>query len=88
MKTIHKYVLPAQDDVVVKMPIGAKILQVAAQREEICLWAEVDTAKKLENVEFEINGTGHELSSKKKTYLGTAQLHQGRIVLHVFRVVK
>ena len=43
MKTIHKFPLPALDDVVeIYMPPGARILTLQTQFEQPCIWAVVD----------------------------------------------
>ena len=42
--TIWKFELPANDSVTVEMPMGARILSTATQRDRLCVWAEVATS--------------------------------------------
>jgi len=87
MKTIYKYTLdPRRSEY--DLPIGAKILTVQGQNEQVCIWAEVDTEADTEKVRFEVYGTGHEIKwdmGTDREYLGTAQLKNGALVFHVYR---
>lgn len=66
------------------MPVGAKPLSVHAQGSDICMWALVDTEAELEDRQFVIVGTGHEVHDHAGEFVGTALLADGRLVLHVF----
>lgn len=92
MSTIWKYELeiaPQQ----VSMPKGAKILSVANQDGEICLWALVDQHAPTEERSIEVIGTGwnldkeHKSISSELTFIGTVLV--GPYVWHVFeRIIK
>lgn len=82
MKSVWKFVLhPHARNM---LPIGAKLLSVHAQGSDLCLWALVDTEADLENREFVIVGTGHEVPEHAGEFVGTALLVGGQLVLHVF----
>ena len=68
----------------VEMPIGAKVLTAHEQRDEICLWAEVDPSAKKETRNFEVFGTGHAMPEGKRRYIGTVHMSGGAFVFHVF----
>jgi hypothetical protein len=80
--TIWKYNL--QPLTSLRLPQGAKILCVQAQYDEINMWVHVDLDQPLEDLRhFSVYDTGRTIK-KTGTYLGTVQLHQGALVLHVF----
>jgi hypothetical protein len=86
MITIHKYVLDP-GNMVVEMRQGATILCVREQREQICIWAEVDDRALFVRRRFEVFGTGHEIKygmGVDRKYLGTAFLENGNLVFHVY----
>jgi hypothetical protein len=74
-------------EVAVDMPIGSRVLHVAAQRNDVCLWALVDPRipRGLETRRFLVVPTGRGLTEDDLTYLGTAFV-EDEIVLHVFEV--
>jgi hypothetical protein len=82
MKAVWKFVIHPY--AMNMMPVGAKPLSVHAQGDDLFLWALVDTEAELEDREFVIVGTGHELPDHAGEFLGTALLADGRLVLHVF----
>jgi len=85
-KRIHKYILETTDSQVLSLPKGAGILKAAEQRDGICIWVEVDLKAELEDVEFRIFGTGHEvdIGAKYGQYIDTVFL--GQYVWHVYVV--
>ena len=63
-KKIYKYPLEVQDEQVVMLPTGAKILTVQSQKDRPCLWALVNpTAPNDMAVTIRLIGTGHEIRS-------------------------
>jgi hypothetical protein len=88
MQTIHKYYIPFGDQVVIQLPIGAKILCVHSQDNEPHLWALVDTESKLEDRFFLILGTGRPIPIEigKENYLGTFFLYNDTQVYHFFEI--
>ncbi len=83
MLTIHKYLLPIEDQVCIRMPKHAKVLSVQAQDGNLCMWAAVETTMGTENRHFLVFGTGNpnEFGSFG-TFIGTVQLNG--FVWHVF----
>jgi hypothetical protein len=55
------------------------------QNEKPQLWMLVDPDEPLKNRRFVVHGTGHELPDDIcRVYIGTFQMNQGDLVLHVF----
>lgn len=67
-----------------RLPAGAKILTAREQGEQICVWAEVDPAAPMMTRRFAVYGTGHEMPDNPGAYIGTAMLHGGSLVFHVY----
>jgi hypothetical protein len=85
MQTIHKYRLPLSGEV--EMPDGARVLSVAAEHDEPCLWALVDTEAPMTRRRFAAIGTGHAAGmTKYGTYVGVYRLSGERGVYHVFEL--
>jgi hypothetical protein len=92
MATIWKYELKAEDEQVLIMPAGAKILSAQVQNhgfhDAICIWAIVDPntpSSKLEKRKFRIIGTGHPFNDADNlTFISTVQMYDGKLVFHVF----
>lgn len=81
---IHKFPLEIVDTQFVFMPGVSRILSVQVQHGRPCLWAEVDPSKpKIRRMIF-IVGTGHELPKGYKTFVGTVQQLDGRLVWHIY----
>ena len=69
-----------------EMPLGAKVLTVAVQNGLPTLWARVpdaDAPRELRRFVFVGTGNEGELRASDE-YLGTVQLAEGRLVLHIF----
>jgi hypothetical protein len=85
MQTIWKFALPVEDEPLIRMPIGAKVLTVQSQGGYPCLWALVDPAAANEDRRFRVVGTGHPFAeADAHAYLGTFQMHSGSLVFHLF----
>lgn len=87
MRTIWKYTpLSFPQPMPIEMPKGARILKVGAQNENLVFWALVDPAAEKEKREFFLIGTGHKMldAIDGATYLGSAMLNDGHLVLHLF----
>lgn len=87
VKTIWKYPLQPSLAQFVMMPEDAELLAVQAQGETLCLWALVSPDAPLEERTIEVLGTGHQTDEKDRRYIGTAQMHGGKLVWHVFEWV-
>jgi len=85
METVFKYTLFVQGgEQYVPLPIGAEVLHVDVQYEQITFWARVDSFAAQEQRRFIVAGTGHELPPIDLKHLGTVQV--GGFVWHVFEV--
>jgi len=85
MKKIHKYPI-AIGISLIQMPAGAKILTVHEQHGSICIWAEINTERKLVDVTFRVHGTGHEIIEVENSkYIGTVFMDNGYKVWHVYK---
>lgn len=84
--TVWKYgwdLDPPNDEMLCDMPQGTQILCAREQGEKsLCIWARVDPAQPMEKRRFVLCGTGHPASGG--SYVGTAMLFGGSLVLHVF----
>lgn len=90
MQMIWKFKLEAKRRHVLLMPVGAQILHVHEQNDAVCLWALVDPMVLEQDARvIECNNTGTEiidLPGCERFYLGTAHLHGGNYVIHVFEI--
>lgn len=84
MKTIWKFPIETVDAQVVSMPEGARILSVASQNEQPCIWVMVETENKPVERKFSTYGTGHPIRDDFPVYVGTYMLSDGALVLHVY----
>ena len=88
-QTIWEYPLEIQDVQTIRMPIGAEILTVQIQDDNLCLWAVVDAdSKALTEPRFiQIYGTGHPMigTSLDRKYIATFQIM--KLVYHVFEYI-
>lgn len=89
MKKIYKYPIEIQDEQVVLLPTGAKILTVQTKSGKAFLWAMVNpTMPNDMAVTIRIFGTGHTIQDADRLeYIGTIQMCGGALVFHVFKVV-
>ena len=85
-ETVYKYPLEIEDEQVVLLPTGARILTVQQQNNNIFLWALVNpTSPNAQAFTIRIHGTGHSISnSDELEYINTVQLYGGKLVFHVF----
>lgn len=90
MRTVYKYIIPSnEDNYYLNLPIGSEILYAREQGNDICVWALVNTKKSLRtNRVIRLAGTGHPLDDTTNyIYLGSAHLHGGSLIIHVFEEV-
>ena len=84
-KTIWKAMLKPTDVQAIEVPKGAELLCAREQFEQICVWFRCDPDQPKEPRSIAIVGTGHPApGSEEGRYLGTASLHGGSLMFHVF----
>ncbi len=86
MKAVWKYTL--EPEITLHMPRGAEVLSVREQGRDVCLWALVEPAAAKEPRRFVVAGTGHDLPDEPLRFHGSAHLHEGVLVFHVFERVE
>ena len=84
MRTVHKYVL-TQVENEIETHAGARFLHVANQREQICVWAEVNTDLSRVTATLFVVGTGNPVPARAKTHLGSAVMADGDFIFHVYQ---
>ena len=86
MKTIYKYPLEITNKQSIEIPNNSRILSVANQNENICLWVEIDKKEeKKTELAFYVFGTGHDIPDNLNLhFIGTVVTLGGRLVWHVF----
>lgn len=86
MRTVWKFEVRVQNGSMHKLitPKGTKLLCVQVQRGTICVWGEVDDTQPLVTRQINLVGTGHPMLLSSGDYLGTVQLLEGSLVLHVY----
>lgn len=87
MITIYKYSFNVNDSIKIKMPKGAKILDVQTQMNTPCIWVEVDTKQNIQETRhFYVFGTGHPIDVPMSSldYIGTFQLENGHFIGHLY----
>lgn len=83
MRTIYKYHLEILDLQVLSLPDDARILHVADQRGQLCVWCDVSDDAPLVECEFRIVGTGHPFPDGDNWWhVGTVSMD--RLVWHIF----
>jgi len=89
MMQVWKYPLPQHDEEFsVEMPEGAEVLTVRLQGGNPMLWARVKPSAPLTRRRFRWTGTGHPIDPNAGKYIGTLMLAGGRLVFHIFEVIK
>lgn len=95
MRTIYRYVLGHQDGffklregttVILRLPIGAKIVTAQMAAEELSVFAIIDTEKDTELRMFRVIGTGQDATilSYEDEYIGSISVLNGTYMYHIF----
>ena len=86
-KVVYKYKLQITKVIQeVVLPLGAQILCIKMQNDELCVWALVDPDQTYnEVVKIRCAGTGHEITEDVE-YIDTVMLLDGELVFHFFKV--
>ena len=86
-KVVYKYKLQITKVIQeVVLPLGAQILCIKMQNDELCMWALVDPDQTYnEVVKIRCADTGHEITEDVE-YIDTVMLLDGELVFHFFKV--
>ena len=85
MRTIYKYIINMQGQEL-DLPNDCKIIKVAEQNNELCMWVELDTDSETTKRNFQVFGTGHEMYRVMGVgfeYIGTGFFKDG-YVFHLY----
>ena len=86
MKTVYKYPFYGKDRQIISTDHNIKFLDIQRQRDDICIWAMVDTDSVVPTQKFEavMYGTGWEVNDRFsfEDYFGTVQYDD--MVWHCF----
>lgn len=82
-RTIWKTELQPFDVQEIHVPTGTEFLCAREQYERICVWFRCDPNAPKEPRKVAIVGTGHAAPADGR-YIGTASLHGGNLIFHVF----
>ena len=88
---IFKYLIQrGTDEANIDIPEASRIIHVATQGDEICLWAIVNEKAPAVERTFRIYGTGQELPDLTfgNEYLGTVHYPDEGLVWHIFEIVR
>ena len=87
-KAVYKYKLQITKVIQeVVLPLGAQILCIKMQNDELCMWALVDPDQTYnEVVKIRCAGTGHAIEEDIECYIDTVMLLDGELVFHFFKV--
>lgn len=92
MLTIYKYKLNKSGINQIQMPMDASVISVGLDpKDDICIWAIVDTEKNMDTRTFFVAGTGWDITEEllefsEINYLGTVK--QGSFMWHIFEGIK
>lgn len=86
-KVVYRYKLQITKVIQeVVLPLGAQILCIKMENDELCMWALVDPDQTYnEVVKIRCAGTGHEITEDVE-YIDTVVLLDGELVFHFFKV--
>jgi xylose isomerase len=95
MKVVYKYKIPLEEVFFLELPKDAQILSFQMQYDIPTIWALVDRYSldhENEKRTFTFVGTGHMLPdvispNASLQYVGTAMMHGGQFVWHLFEIV-
>jgi hypothetical protein len=85
MQTIYKYPIQPEREFTVRMPQGARAIHVACQRNEVFVWAIVDTELPEEDIRFRLLGTGHPFDPDGWRHIATWLMEDDTLVWHLFQ---
>lgn len=83
--SIWKLPLRVENKQSIEVPLGAEFLCAREQHDKICVWFRGEPGADRVRIAIEIVGTGHPAPAGGR-YLGTAALHGGDLMFHVFEM--
>lgn len=83
-RKIWKFVLPVTDTPEISMPAGAEVLSAQVQFGSPVIWALLDPDVPEKTRHFTLLGTGNPAPEDLGKFIGTLQLNDGTLVLHLF----
>jgi hypothetical protein len=85
MQTICQFSVPQMDVFTLDLPRRARFLDVQVQYGKPQAWFLLDPDAEKVKRQFAVSGTGHPIAEADKlTHLGTFQLFEGELVIHLF----
>lgn len=88
MQIVYKYILKADEQQYLELPLYSQILSTANQGDDIVLYALVNPEQKeIQRHRIEVYGTGHSINDANLAdlkFLGTVLMYNGELVFHVF----
>lgn len=90
MPKVYKYEIPLKDDFELELPREAEILSFQCQHDAPCIWVLVEPRNPPVKRRFRFAGTGHDIKQDPKglKFIGTAQMHGGSLIWHLFEVIR
>lgn len=84
MPTIWKFE-PDLTAMTILAPAGATVLSVMEQRDQLQVWALVNSANAPELIQLQIYGTGHPVPENPGRFINTFQMAGGDLIFHAFQ---
>jgi len=85
LQVIWKETLEITDTQEIELPVCSEIMCVQSQKGAVVVYYKCDSDTHLKDTHvITLVGTGHHIPSDSGKYVGTVQLHEGALVLHVF----
>ena len=85
---IHKFVIHPSATYMLNLPYGSEILSVQNQRETLCAWVRIDDPREqsriMHTLRIVMTGDEETYDTTNLRFLGTVQMAQGSLVLHIF----
>ena len=92
MNTIYRYPLPISSDasqsITVDMPVNARPIHFDLSRNELCVWAQVDTEVPVVPTAFYLAMTGVDLPENLSRHIGSVVTHGGAFAAHLFEAIQ
>ncbi len=87
VRAVWKFNVPCVDFFELEMPVGSQPLSVQVQFDDVQLWCLCDPNEVvIEKRTFRLAGTGHPIDTLNLAFIGTFQMLNGNLVLHLFEV--